>query len=182
MHRFPTLVFVVVVALLGILALAAQPPTVAQEATPAGEDMEGLTFEAISFATGVEVQSPSDLIVVRLGIEPGAGFPIEESDPTTGILLVESGAFTVVVEGAMTVTRGAGLADAMATAEASGDFSAASESIAAGEEVTLEAGDAAYIPASVNGEIRNDGDERAVGLAFLVAPPEDMMGEATPAP
>jgi hypothetical protein len=34
----------------------------------------------------------------------------------------------------------------------------------------------------MTGEIRNEGKERAVGLAFLVVPPEGMMGEATPAP
>jgi mannose-6-phosphate isomerase-like protein (cupin superfamily) len=46
----------------------------------------------------------------------------------------------------------------------------------------LEAGDAAYIPANVAGEIRNEGQVRAVRLAFLVLPPEAMTGEATPAP
>ncbi len=40
---------------------------------------------------------------------------------------------------------------------------------------------AAHIPGSVNGEIRNAGEERAVGLAFLVAPSEAMKTEATPA-
>jgi hypothetical protein len=48
--------------------------------------------------------------------------------------------------------------------------------------VTLEAGDAAYVPGNVTGEIRNDGQERAVALAFLVGPTEDMAAEATPAP
>jgi hypothetical protein len=46
----------------------------------------------------------------------------------------------------------------------------------------LEASDAAYIPANAAVEIRNNGQERAVGLGFLVIPAEGMMGEATPAP
>ena len=54
--------------------------------------------------------------------------------------------------------------------------------MAAGEAVTLEAGDAAYLPANMTGDIRNDGQDPAVALAFLVVPPEGMMGEATPAP
>ena len=48
--------------------------------------------------------------------------------------------------------------------------------------MTLAAGDAAYIPAHVAGEIRNEGPERAMRLAILVLPPEDMTGGATPAP
>jgi hypothetical protein len=138
------LLTVVAVVLLGIWALAAQPRVIAQEATPtAGEEEEGLTFEPVSFAAQVDVASPADLFIARVGVDPGAGFPIEESDPTAGTMLVESGVFTVVVEGAMTVTRGAGLGDTIATAEAAGDISAASEAIPAGEEVTWAAGDAA---------------------------------------
>jgi quercetin dioxygenase-like cupin family protein len=56
------------------------------------------------------------------------------------------------------------------------------ESIPAGQAVTLAAGDAASIPANVAGEIRNEGQERAVRLAILVLPPESLLGEATPAP
>jgi quercetin dioxygenase-like cupin family protein len=70
----------------------------------------------------------------------------------------------------------------MATAQATGDLGALMEAVAAGQTVTLEAGDAAYIPAHVAGEIRNEGQEPAVRLAILVLPPEDMTGDATPAP
>ena len=56
------------------------------------------------------------------------------------------------------------------------------ESITAGEAVSLAAGDAADIPANVAREIRNEGQERAVGLAFLVVPPEGMTGAANSAP
>ncbi len=184
MRPSTVLLSVVAVMLLGIAALGAQPRVFAQEATPAAGDSmeEGLTFEAIGFAAGVELTSPADLIAARIGIEPGAGFPIEASDPTTGLLIVESGTFTVRVEAPWTVSRAGSFAGAMATAEATGTYTPIVEEIASGEEVTLETGDSAFIPPSVNGEMRNDGDEPAVGLAFLVAPPEAMMGEATPAP
>ena len=184
MPRFALLLSVVAVMLLGIVALGAHPPAIAQEATPGAEEMmaEGVTFEPVTFATGVNPMSPADLVVVRLGLESGSGFPIEEDDPSVGILVVESGTFTVQVEGPITITRGAGLGDAMATAEVTGDFSALAERVDDGAAVTLEAGDAAYIPGNVTGEIRNDGEERAVALAFLIVPPEVMMAEATPAP
>lgn len=184
MRRFTVLLSVVAVAMLGVLALRAQPVAVAQEATPGSEEMapEGITYEPVAFAMGIELASPSDLFVVRIGLDSGTGFPIEASDPSMGILVVESGTFTVEVEGPVSVTRGEGLAEAMAAAETSGDIAAATEVIAVGEAVTLKAGDAAYIPGSIDGEIRNDGEERAVGLAFLVGPSEVMVTEATPAP
>jgi quercetin dioxygenase-like cupin family protein len=182
MRRVGLLLSLIVVVLFGTLALHVSPVTLAQEATPAGEEMEGITFEPVTFALGVDLMSPSDFFVARIGVDPGAAFPIDATDPTTGILLVESGAFTVQVEGPVSVTRGAEMGEAMAAAEDTADISTFMESVAAGEAVTLEAGDAAYIPANVAGEIRNEGQERAVGLAFLVVPPEGMTGEATPAP
>ena len=182
MGRFGLLVSVVAVVLLGIAALAAQPVAMAQEATPGAEEMEGITFEPVTFATGVEVPSPADLAVFRISFEPGAVEAFDETDPGAGILLVESGTFTVQVDGPVTVTRGASLGAAMATAEATGDFSTMMESVAAGEAVMLEAGDAAYIPGYTAGEIRNEGQEPATGLGFLAFPSEGMTGEATPAP
>jgi quercetin dioxygenase-like cupin family protein len=183
MRRFGVFLSIIGVMLLGIMALRVQPVAIAQEATPAGEEMgfEGITFELVSLASGAEVANPSDLAVVRIGFDPGASLPGEEHDPTVGIVLVESGTLTVQANGPLTVTRGATLGEAMATAEATGDFSTVMEAVAMGEAVTLEAGDAAYLPANIPGEIRNDGQEHAVALAFLVTPPEGMMGEATPA-
>jgi quercetin dioxygenase-like cupin family protein len=182
MRRPGVFLSLVVVALLGVLALDAQPVTIAQEATPAGVVIGGVAFEPVALARGIALPSPGDLFVARAALDPGAVVPIEERDPALGILLVESGTLTVQVEAPMTVTRGAGLGEAMATAEATGDFSALMKSIPAGQAVTLAAGDAAYIPANVAGEIRNEGQKRAVRLAFLVLKAEEMAGEATPAP
>jgi quercetin dioxygenase-like cupin family protein len=184
MRRFGIFLSIIAVVLLGIVAVRVQPVTIAQEATPAGGEMglKGITFELVSLASGAEVTNPSDLAVVRIGFDPGARLTGEENDPTVGIMLVESGTLTVQADGPVTVTRGATLGAAMATAEATGDFSTIMEAVAAGEAVTLEAGDAAYLPANIPGEVRNDGQEHAVALAFLITPPEGMMSEATPAP
>jgi hypothetical protein len=46
---------------------------------------------------------------------------------------------------------------------------------------TLGAGDAAFIPGSINGEIRNESDEPAVALVVLVGPAQMMTG-TTPTP
>jgi quercetin dioxygenase-like cupin family protein len=183
MTRFTIFLSIVAVMLLGIVAVRVQPVAIAQEATPSADmGPEGGTYDPVSFALGIGVPSPADLFVVRIGLEPGTGFPIEESDPSAGILLVESGTFTVQVNGPVSVTRGASLEEAMAAAESTGDLSAAAEAIAAGEAVTLKAGDAAYVPSNVTGEIRNDGQERAVALTILLGPAEGMMAAATPAP
>ncbi|MCD6061587.1 MAG: hypothetical protein K0S16_1898, partial [Moraxellaceae bacterium] len=37
-------------------------------------------------------------------------------------------------------------------------------------------------PGNVLGEIRNESQAPATGLAFIVSPSEGMMGEATPTP
>ncbi len=181
MHRFRVLLSVVVVMLFGELALHAQPVAIAQEATPAAEmEPEGITFEPIGFAPGVALPSPADLTAARVSFEPGTGFPFAASDPEGAFVVVESGALTVRVdELAWTITRGAALGAMMATPEAAVDLSGAMEEVAMGEEATLAAGDSAYIPGGVNGEVRNDGPERAEGLVFLVSPPEAMT-EATP--
>jgi hypothetical protein len=180
MRRFSVLLSVVM--LVGSLVVWGGGAS-AQEATPAAAmEVEGISFEPVTFASGVAVSNPSDLAVFRVRFDPGAVEAFPATDPGAGILVVESGTFTVQVEGPVTVTRGAGVGAAMATAEATGDMSGLMESIPAGQAVTLEAGDAAFIPGYTAGEIRNEGQEPATGLGFLVFPAEGTMGEATPAP
>jgi quercetin dioxygenase-like cupin family protein len=184
MRRFGVRVLlpVAVVVLLGTVTSWWRPVASGQEATPAGVRIGGVAFEPVAFAPGLDLPRPGDLFVGRATLEPGGVVPIAANDPALGILLVESGTLTVQAEGPMTVTRSTGLAEAMATAQAVGDFGALMESVAAGQAVTLAAGDAAYIPAHVAGEIRNESQEPAVRLAILVLPSEDMTGEATPGP
>ena len=106
---------------------------------------------------------------------------MEESDPSSGMCLVETGTITVQADAPVSVTRGATLLEAMMAADEAEDMSGAMEAVPAGEAVTLETGDAAYVPGSISGEIRNDGDEPAVCLAFVIGPSMGMM-EATPEP
>jgi hypothetical protein len=169
-RRCARLVVVVLVVLLASIALHGDPVAVAQDATPAGEEMAPgrIAFESVTFVPGMAFPCQGDLFVARNTFEPGASFTIFETDPAFGFLLVESGTLTVQVNTPISVTGSGELDAAMATAEASGDFSGMPESIAAGEAVTLEAGDAAYIPANSAGEIRNAGQDQVVALAFVV--------------
>jgi quercetin dioxygenase-like cupin family protein len=182
MRRFTLCLSIIVVVLLGDLALQAQPVAIAQEATPASDMApEGASFEPLGFAQGVTLPSPADLVVARFRLDAGAGFPFDPNDPTNTVVVVESGSFTVRVEEmAWSVTRGEALSAAMETGEEA-DFEASLEEVAMGEEATLTAGDVAYIPGSVNGEVRNEGQERAEALLFVVGPPEAMFS-ATPEP
>jgi quercetin dioxygenase-like cupin family protein len=184
MRRLIVLLSVVIAVQAGGPALAARLGAGAQDATPSSAEAgpEGGTFDAVALAFGVDVASPIDMVVVRIGLEPGAAFPIEDSDPTTGILVVESGTLTVRVNAVVTVTRGTGLAGTLPPADGGGGDLPSTEEIAGGELVTLEAGDTAFIPGNVSGEISNGGDERAVGLAFLVGPSEGPVSDATPSP
>ena len=173
---------IVIVALLGVIGSVAQPPAVAREATP-GPVMEspGVSFEPIAITSGLQLQGSTDLIVVRMRLEPGATLPLDVNDPQAGMVVVESGAFTVRVDAPWAVARAGRLNAALATAEATGTFTPSDEAVAGGQETTMTAGDAAYIPGGISGEIRNDGQEPAVALVLLLGPTETMTG-ATPAP
>lgn len=183
MRRFSVLLSIVVL-LLGVLALRAQPVAVAQEATPSAEmDMEGLTFTLLGIAPGVTLPGAADLEVARVGFAPGAGFPFDPGDPTGALVIIEAGTITAHVnEQTWTISRGAALQQAMGSTEAAPDLTGVLEEIAIGEEATLEVGDVAYVPGGVSGEVRNTGAEPAEALIVLAGPAGMTMGEATPAP
>src|SRR5215216_3844264 len=163
MRRCSLVLSVVAVFLLGMVALRVQPVAIAQEATPSSDmqEPEGVTFEPLAITSGLTLPSPADMIAARFTVEPGARFPLEASDPSGGMLIVESGTFTIRLDTAWAVSRSGSFNAAFATAVATGTFTPSDEQIASGDEVTLSAGDAAYIPGSVSGEIRNDGQEPA---------------------
>jgi hypothetical protein len=185
MRRGLRLLSIVTVMMLGLVAANWSGGVVrAQESTPAAGEMEpeGVGFEPIGFAEGVALPSPADLFAVRFSLEPGAGFPLDPNDPTGGLVIVESGIFTITVEQAWTVSRGAAVQQAMATPEG-GDMAGVIEAIAVGQLATLGPGDVAYIPGNVAGEVRNDGQEEAVGLVILVGEAGTMSeGEAAATP
>jgi quercetin dioxygenase-like cupin family protein len=185
MQRFGiVLALAVVVALAGLVGWSAPPAVTAQEATPASEEMapEGITFDPLGVAPGVIAPAPTDLVLVRIGFEPGAVLPSDPSDLDGAMAIVESGTLTLRLETPLIVSRAGSFAAAIATAEATGEFTTGGEAVASGEEITLAPGDVVYVPGGVGGEIRNDGAERAEVLVFLLTPGTEQMGEvATPA-
>jgi quercetin dioxygenase-like cupin family protein len=184
MRRFGVLLSLVVVVLLGTMSLGAQPPAVAQEASPAAGTFteDGITFEPIAFATALALPATGELSITRITFEPGAGFPIEEGDPSYALGYVESGELTILQNMPVTVTRAGAVGEAVVASEESGAFAPATEEIAADQEVTLGSGDAALFPPNASGEIRNDGDEPASVLVVFVGPPVPMEeAAATPA-
>ena len=186
MRRVSLVLFVVM--LLGLRALGAQSVALAQEATPAAEEMaEGLAFTLLGLAPGVTLPSSADLQVARVEFAPGAGFPFEASDPNGVLAIVESGSLTVrVEEQAWTISRGAALQQAMETAGAAPDMAGVLEEVTMGEDATLEVGDVAYTPGNITGEVRNTGQEHTSVLVVFIGPESFMMDgsapEATPAP
>jgi quercetin dioxygenase-like cupin family protein len=186
MRRSASFLVVFALVLVSLAALVIPHPVMAQDATPASgppPEEEGVTFTPLGFAPGVSLPAQGDLILVDLELEPGAVSTFQESDPTGGMLYVESGEFTAVNETtSWTVTRGQALQESMASG--SMDDSEFFEVIEAGQEATLAEGDVAYIPGSVAGELRNDGDAVASGTVFLIAPggATGMVPEGTPAP
>lgn len=154
MRRFAVPIMAVALVLLGLMT-ATGVRTVAQEATPAAGDdgmmMEGITFEVLGYGTAAELPAaPAELQLFRLRLEPGATFPFDPADPSTGMAFVEAGAVTINVASPMTVLR---------AAAAGNPFPEETEEIAAGTEFTLNLGDSAVFPPHVEGEARNDGSE-----------------------
>ncbi len=180
------LFMVLTITLFGLGGITVQSGTLAQEGTPEsveGMMPEGLTFTLLGFADGLELPSPAVLEVARSEFEPGAGFPFFPGDPTGALVIVESGSLTArVEEQSWSISRGAALQAAMTSAEAGGDLASAAEEIAAGAEGTLQAGDVAFVPGGVSGEVRNDGDESASALLVLIAPSGVASPAGTPAP
>ena len=186
MRRLSVLLSLVAIVMLGALTLSTSSRVLAQDATPASDEMmeeEGVTFMPIGFAEGVTLPSAADLLALHLTIDPGAVSTIQEDDPTSGLLVVDSGTFTIRVDAEWSVSRGAAVQQMMEAAP--GDEIDAMETIPSGEETTLAAGDTAYIPGNVAGELRNDGQEPAIATIFLVLPGGSLSNvgapEATPA-
>jgi hypothetical protein len=117
--------------------------------------------------------------MIRIGLDPGTSVPINNTEPMAGLLLVESGTLTFSSSEPQTVTR-AGLEAAIATAEATGEDAAASETIPAGTDITLNAGEATFVTATASGTLRNDSQAPASGLVTLFVASAGTMA-ATPA-
>ena len=153
MRRFWILVPVVVLSLLGLLAA---PRALAQDATPAdGGEGEG-EFVLLGFASPDPApEAPLSMALIRYTLAPGAEDP-PETAADHQLAFVEAGAFAATVDGPATVQRAADLA-----------AFELGEDLAAGDETTLEAGDAIYLPPGTGLGLANEGDEDAVALVFI---------------
>lgn len=133
LFRFIMLLLAGLVTSLGSFTLAT-----AQEASPAAGEA-GVTFELIGLGPAASLPlSPADVLLFRISLDPGAGFPIEPpANPELVLAVVESGAVTLLVDTPITVlhptTEGMPGPD---------DF----ETMAAGDEFLLEEGDSALFP------------------------------------
>ena len=179
MRRLSVLASLLAVLLVG-LALGARfgAGALAQDGTPPPEEEfelpEGVSFAALGYGTAEDVPAaPAELFLFRIGLEPGANFPLEP-ETSVALVYVEAGELTAVIEIPMTVLR---------AASAGTPFPEATEAFAAGEEFTMAEGDSAIFPQDAAGELRNDGGEAVSLLVADVGPPEDGGDEAgTPAP
>ena len=154
---------------LGLVFSGLAPTARAQDdATPTADEdedaPEGVTFELLGYGLGSELGTESDVVLTRIIFEPGAALPLLEEDPEPGLLVTEEGTLTILMENA--TLNVLSIAD--------GSFEA--EEIEAGVEYELEPGFSVVIPGNESGEIRNDTDEEAVGLAAITVPAEEDDG------
>jgi len=169
-----SVVLLSIVILVGSLVLGGGRLVAAQDATPAAGDEEdfpeGLTFELLGLGeTDVLPSTPVEIGLVRVTFAPGASFPAEADDPSIALIVIEAGAITFNIEAPVTVLHSVGNEEQTAA-----DF----EEMPAGQDFTMEVGDSAVFPASVAGELRNDGTEDAVLLLAFIDPNGE--AEATP--
>jgi quercetin dioxygenase-like cupin family protein len=171
--------------LAGVVALGGLRHTIAQEATPAADAVmaiDGVSVEPLAFIEQVAVTNPLDFSFARITFAPGSRWRKAPADPALGMLVVESGTITLELDGPVTINRADTLAIAMTTMHLTGDPRGMMEVAVPGQPVTLEEGDAVFIPGQAGGEIRNDGYMPAVALSFRAIPVIDATDAATPAP
>jgi quercetin dioxygenase-like cupin family protein len=161
----------------GVLHLVAHSIP-AQAATPAADMLPpGVSAQPLAFGSVPSLPSPADLVLVRFTLQPGAVLPSDPTDPSLGLLYVESGTLTVQLAAPLQITRAATVA-MFATPNAA---IPGPELVAAGATATLRPGDSAVGPPHVGGNVRNTGRSPAVLLLASIAPSEMGTLAATPA-
>lgn len=179
-------VFALLVSLVLIGTVSAAHPAIALADEPALAEMasEGVRYEPVTSAPGLDLPSPGDLLMVRVQLAPGAHLPLDAADPTGGVLLTESGTFTIEAQSPFEVSRAMSPVGAFATAKdtAIGEHIPQHEAVLDGRIVHLAPGDAADLPGYLHADIRNDGPEPAVGLMILIVPTSVPPATTTPSP
>jgi hypothetical protein len=165
---------VLTLATVALLAVRGAGPSRAQTGTPAagGYAMPpGVTYDGLAFG---DVPMPwtggAGVGLFRARLEPGATVDLEpEPDPYSYLVYVESGTITFRVDAPAEISRAtAGTPAAQATEPVTPEHAAALT------DVALRQGDAGLFSETPNGapgQARNDGQEPAVALVVMLAPP-----------
>ncbi|MDQ2654092.1 MAG: hypothetical protein M3Z20_13755 [Chloroflexota bacterium] len=181
--RFRALI-VMALAATSLLALGAQVPATAQEATPQPVALDLTTFSTslIGLLPGVSLPASADILVTRAEFAPGVAVPFAASaDAADTLILVEAGELAITVANQpWSISRESVLNQAMASPTADGDLFKLSTSVAPGEDGTLAAGDMTLIPATADGEMQNLTTEPVTALMILLGP--SATAAATPTP
>ena len=162
MRRFATMVLSLVLLCVTWSVGAA----LAQDSTPAPESGPPESFElapGVIADSVVLVEGSEDPVKYRLHFEPGVTYSIEPG-VNLELAYVETGSLTFTLDAPIVVGQ-------------MGNVDSAGETISAGTEVTLSAGQYFVLQPGVAGELRNDGSETAtVSIAGV-----EVAGMATPA-
>lgn len=178
------MVIVMALAATSVLALGAQVPATAQEATPqpVAADLSTFSTTLVGLLPGVSLPPAADILVTRAEFAPGVTVPFAASaDAADTLLIIEKGELVVTVANQpWSISRESVLNQAMASPTADGDLFKLSVPVAPGELGMLSAGDMTLIPATADGEMRNATLEPVTALMILMGP--STVTEATPTP
>jgi hypothetical protein len=144
-----------------------------QQASPSpGEQAPpGISFQFIAYGLLPQNMEPQNaLSMFRISFKPGAGFPVDKTDPTTALVSVEKGTLTVMVDTDITVLSGVGMNGEMTQQNL--------KTMPAGQKFTMTVGDSALFPAYSAGTVSNEGTDDVTVLAAQLEPPGYF--EATP--
>lgn len=165
--RRAVVVLLSAIVLLGTDLVGGGALVAAQDSTPAAEEEgfgEGVSFEFLGAGeTKTLPRDPADIVLVRIGLEPGASLTSDPEDPGIALFAIEAGAVTFSVDAPITVLH---------LPEGGQPGPDDQHVFAAGEEFTMEEGDSALFPSHLTGEARNDGDKDASVLATLIVGPQ----------
>jgi mannose-6-phosphate isomerase-like protein (cupin superfamily) len=174
MRRIIAALAVVALVSLAIAGAVASPRRViGQEASPSPgmQAPVGITFQFIGYGKLPQNMEPQDAMsMFRILFKPGAGFPVDKTDPTTALVTVEKGTLTVTVDTDIVVLHGGAMTGQMTQQ----DFTA----MPAGQQFTMTVGDSALFPAYSSGQVSNEGPDDLTILVAQLEPPG--YSEATP--
>jgi quercetin dioxygenase-like cupin family protein len=181
MRRFTILISALGIVLIGLLAVGFTSIGQAQQSTPAAGGAAAITTEVLGRVPS-ELAPGQALALMRVTIAPGAS-AAPHTHPGETLAHLASGTLQFTLhEGAAQLVRAVDGAAAAATPTAM-------ESIAVGDEITLNAGDTIYYDAAVVQSERNDGAEDAVlllanlrGVDEPARLSHETMAASTPAP